>query len=245
MNDFMIKEGNVQSEVIPYHENNTSLEAFVAYPSKKKNPLVILCHAWRGRDDFITAKAIEVAKWGYVGFALDMYGKGVLGKSKAENADLKRPFLENREMLQRRVIKAFEVACSLPYVDVTQIAVLGYGFGGVCALDLARSGVDLKGAISIYGHFDPPPLSLIKLIRAKILILHGYNDPVSPQVELCRFENEMNTAKVDWQAYIYGGAMHAFATPGVNDPLSGILYNPTAASRSWLAIYNFLKEIFS
>ena len=234
----------MHTQHISYQDHNHDLEAFVAHPSHEKRPLVILCHAWRGRDDFTCAKAQELAHLGYVGFALDMYGKGVLGKSKEENAALKQPFIENRAMLQRRVLKAFEVASRLPFVDPTRIAVLGYGFGSVCALDLARSGADVKGAISVYGHFDPPPSFLIKRIKAKILILHGYDDPVVSQEELRRFESEMNAAKVDWQAHIYGGTMHAFATPGANAPTAGMLYNPIAALRAWVAIRNFLDEIF-
>lgn len=229
---------------IPYHDKGTKLEGFVAYPSEEKRPVVILCHAWKGRDEFICEKAITIAEWGYVGFALDMYGKGILGKSKEENAALKKPFMEDRQLLLNRVIRGFEMACSLPYVDSKRVAILGFGFGGVCALDLARSGADLKGAISVYGHFDPPPNSLMQSLKTKILILHGYNDPVSPMNELRSFEAEMNKSKIDWQTHIYGDAMHAFATPGANDPKSGILYNPVAASRAWTAIHNFLDEIF-
>jgi len=173
-----------------------------------------------------------------------MYGKGVLGKSKEENVALKKPFVENRQLLLDRVVRGFEVACSLPYVDSKRVAILGFGFGGVCALDLARSGADLKGAISVYGHFEPPSDSLMQSVKAKILILHGYKDPISPQSEFKNFEMEMNKSKVDWQAHIYGDAMHAFATPGANDQTSGILYNSVAASRSWTAIHNFLDEIF-
>lgn len=230
-------------EYIPYQENQCDLEAFVAYPSKEKKPLVLLCHAWRGRDDFIVAKAEEVAKWGFVGFALDMYGKGVLGRSKEENAALKKPFIEDRQRLQHRVLKAFEVACSLSYVDTSTIAILGYGFGALCALDLARSGVELTGAISIYGHFDPPPSFLIKPIKAKILILHGSQDPIVPLEEVLRFTNEMDRANIDWQAHIYGGVRHAFANPAVHDPTSGLLYNEKAAAHSWAAVHNFLKEL--
>lgn len=234
----------MHTDSVPYEDDNCDLEGFVAYPSMEKCPLVILCHAWRGRDDFICEKAQQIAQWGYVGFALDMYGKGILGKSKEENASLKRPFIEDRSLLQRRMKKGLEAACRLPFVDTTQIAVLGYGFGGICALDLARSGADLKGAISVYGHFDPPHPSLVKSIKAKMLILHGYNDPVATLDELSRFEKEMDAARVDWQVQLYGDAMHAFATPGANDPTSGILYNPRAAARSWIAIHHFLKEIF-
>lgn len=234
----------MQTECISYQDDTTKLEAFVAYPSKEKRPLVVLCHAWRGRDEFICNKAKEIAELGYIGFALDMYGKGILGNSKEENSALKAPFIENREILQRRVLKGYEVATSLPFVEAQQVAVLGFGFGGMCALDLMRSGVNLKGAISVYGHFTPPPSSLIKPIKAKVLILHGYRDSIVTLDEFKSFTKEMDAAKVDWQAHIYGDAMHAFATPAANDLAAGILYNPTAALKANVAISQFLQEIF-
>ncbi|HEY5260052.1 MAG TPA: dienelactone hydrolase family protein, partial [Rhabdochlamydiaceae bacterium] len=213
--------------------------------SEKKHPAVILCHAWKGRDSFICEKAKLVAGWGYVGFALDMYGKGVLGNSPQENGALKQPFIDDRRLLQQRVLQAYQTVSALPYVDTRKIAVLGFGFGGICALDLARSGVQLSGAISVYGHFSPPPAALTKPIQAKILILHGYKDPVTPQNELLAFEKELSHAKVDWQTHLYGNAMHAFATPGANTPESGLLYEPVAAQRAWHAIHSFLEEIFA
>lgn len=242
----------MHTTVISYHDNGVELEGFVAFPEEKKHlleekkyPLVILCHAWRGRDEFICEKARLVAKFGYVGFALDMYGKGILGTSKEENIALKRPFIQDRYLLHKRIIKALEVGSHLPYVDSQKIAAVGFGFGGICALDLARSGADLKGTVIVYGHFDPPPTELIKPIQSKILVLHGYCDPVTSQEELRRFEEEMNKIMTDWQIHIYGNAMHAFATPGANDPAAGILYNPVAADRAWIALKNFLAEVFA
>jgi len=234
----------VHTTVIPYQDNGIDFEGFVASPMNGKSPLVILCHAWKGRDEFICEKARQIAKLGYVGFALDIYGKRILGKSKEENAALKKPFIQDRHLLHRRVVKALEVASYLPYVDSQKIASVGFGFGGICALDLARSGAHLKGAVSVYGHLDPPPDTLIKQIRSKILVLHGYLDPMTSQEELRHFEEEMTKAMVDWQIHIYGNAMHAFATPGANDPDAGILYYPTAADRAWIDIQNFLAEIF-
>ena len=115
MNDF--EEEEMHMVTIPYEDNGVELEGFVVYQTEEKRPVVILCHAWKGRDDFICVKAREIAQWGYVSFALDMYGKGVLGKSKEENAALKRPFIENRHLLQKRVVRSFKVPCSIPYVD--------------------------------------------------------------------------------------------------------------------------------
>ncbi len=227
-----------------YTDQDTALEAFVARPDKPKSPLVILCHAWRGRDPFICEKAKLMAEWGYVGFALDVYGAGVLGKSKEENAALKKPFVQDRKKLQQRLLKGFEAANALPGVDATRVAVVGFGFGGMCALDLARSGVGLRGAVSIYGHFDAPKLPK-QSIRAKILILHGAKDPVVPLEDLRMFEREMSEAGVSWEARLYGDAMHAFATPGVNDPAAGLLYDARAAQQAETAVRQFLEEIFT
>jgi dienelactone hydrolase len=142
---------------IPYAHDHVALEGFAAYPAEPNRPLVILCHAWRGRDEFICEKAKLIASLGYVGFALDVYGKGVLGSSPQENSALKKPFLEDRAFLQQRLNAGIKAARQLENTDQTRIAVLGFGFGGLCALDLARTQEDLKGAISIYGHFDPLP----------------------------------------------------------------------------------------
>jgi len=180
---------------------------------------------------------------GYAGFAIDMYGKGVLGNSKEENAALKKPFIEDRYLLQSRLLKGFDKACTLPQVDSTRIAVLGFGFGGLCALELARSGVDVQGAISIYGHFEFPLKSPLQAIKAKILILHGYNDPISPVSELNAFQQELSNANVDWQSHVYGNTFHAFATPSANEPAAGIMYNPVSAQRAWHEVENFLAEI--
>jgi dienelactone hydrolase len=227
---------------IPYSDLEISLEAFVAHEEGGKRPCVILCHAWAGRDAFICERAEWIASLGYVGFAVDLYGKGVLGRSKEENLALKQPFLDDRRFLLRRIRAAFDVVKALPHVDSARIAVLGFGFGGVAALDLARSGAELKGAISAYGHFSPP--QEVVGIKAKVLALHGYEDRFVKAHEVAAFESEMNSAGVDWQLHIFGGAMHAFTNPHANDPEFGVLYHPSSAARAMSKIETFLKEIF-
>lgn len=233
----------IRTAAISYMDEKVELEAFAAFPDEERRPAVILCHAWKGRDDFICEKARKIAELGYVGFALDMYGKGVLGKTREENAALKKPFLENRALLQRRLLKALEAASSLPYVDKTRIAALGYGFGGLCALDFARSGADLKGAICTYGHFEPSGLPA-KPVLAKILVLHGADDPIVKTTELLEFGKEMSDAKADWRAQIFGNTLHAFVNPAVNSPELGMAYSPVSAQRAWTAAQDFLREVF-
>lgn len=232
----------MHTEFISYKEGGQDLEAFVAYPAKEKRPLVILCHSWSGRDDYIMEKAREVAEWGYVGFALDIYGKGVIGKSREENAALKKPFMDDRSKIRSRVTKALEEASELSYVDSSKIAALGFGFGAVSALDLARTGADLKGVITFYGHFDPPPE--VKPIKAKILVLHGIHDRVAGPEELKRFQEAMEREGVDWQMHLFGGTAHAFMNPMANDLVSGVVYNSVSANRAWKLTRHFLNDIF-
>ncbi len=231
-------------ELISYQDNGTQLEAYSAYETAEKRPLVLLCHAWKGRDDFITEKANQIAALGFVGFAIDMYGKGVLGKNNQENAALKKPFLDDRQLLQKRLLKGYHTACSLANVDASRVIALGFGFGGLCALDLARSGVALEGVVSIYGHFDAPKNCPNEPIKSKVLVLHGYNDPVSTLAELDTFQKELDERKVDWQSHIFANSFHAFANPSANDPSAGILYNPLSAERAWRDAKNFIVETF-
>lgn len=233
----------VETTLIAYSDEHVQLEGFSAFSSGKKNcPLVILCHAWRGRDEFVQEKAKQIADLGFVGFALDMYGKGILGNSKEENSALKKPFIEDRNFLLKRALKGFEAACDLPDIDPGRIAVLGFGFGGICALDLARYGLDLRGAISIYGHFDPPK-NKAQQIKAKVLILHGYNDPISPMSELHAFQEEMSKENVNWQTHVFSHTYHAFANPLANDRAAGLLYNPDSAHQAWELVKKFLMEV--
>lgn len=225
--------------LVPYTDGETQLEGFAAYTIPERRPLVILCHAGGGRDKFICEKAEMMARWGYVGFALDIYGKGVLGKSIEESAKLKQPFLDDRFLLHQRLMRALDTAQTLPHVDVTKIAAVGMGFGGLCALDYARSGPFLRGAVSVYGRFDPLPPKLNKPVQAKILVLHGYEDQIVKQEQLTAFADEMTKQQVDWQAHLFSNTMHSYMNP------TGDLFNPVSAHRSWHAIQAFLEEIFS
>jgi len=233
------------TNLVPYADGSTLLEGFAAHTIPERRPAVILCHAWSGRDPYICENAEMMARWGYCGFALDMYGKGVLGKSKEQNAVLKKPFLEDRSLLQRRLLRAWETVRSLPYVDPHKIAAVGFGFGGLCALDFARSGLPLRGVVSVYGHFDPLPKHLAKAIQAKVLVLHGYDDPIVKQDELRGFTEEMTAAKVDWQAHVYSNTLHAFMNPAIQDPSAGLCYQPASSQRAWHEIQGFLEEIFA
>jgi dienelactone hydrolase len=174
-----------------------------------------------------------------------MYGKGVLGTSPEQNSALMQPFMEDRLLLQKRIQAALYALKLLPWVDDHNVAAIGFCFGGLCVLDLARSGGDVKGVVSFHGLLGAPDNSLGKPITAKVLALHGHDDPLATPEQVLAFEQEMTLAAVDWQLQCYGHTAHAFTNPLANDPDHGMVYRARADSRSWLAMKNFLSEIFA
>ncbi|TRW89959.1 dienelactone hydrolase family protein [Candidatus Methylobacter oryzae] len=236
----------IVSNTITYLDDDVVLEAFFAFDDAipARRPAVLINHTWAGRDEFVAEKAKKLAALGYVGFAVDMYGKGVLGSGPEENMKLMQPFMDDRAMLQKRMKAALSAVKLMPWVDDTKIAAIGFCFGGLCSLDLARTGVDIKGVVSFHGLLSAPGNAQGNAIKAKILALHGRDDPLAPAEQVLAFEQEMTEAGADWQLHAYGHTMHAFTNPVANDPARGMLYQPDADRRSWIAMQNFLAEIF-
>jgi dienelactone hydrolase len=231
---------------VVYMDGEEVLEAFFAFDDAftGRRPVVLISHTWCGRDAFVAEKARKLAALGYVGFALDMYGKGVLGTTVDENAKLMQPFLDDRAKLQQRMQAALNTVKLLPWVDENKIAAIGFCFGGLCVLDLARSGTDIKGVVSFHGLLFPPENTQGNKIKAKILALHGRDDPMGLPEQVLAFQEEMTLTGADWQFVSYGHTVHAFTNPVANNPDFGTVYQADADRRSWLAMQNFFDEIF-
>lgn len=234
----------VETQVIDYADGELALRGvFARDPEAGPRPGVLVAHAWGGRTPFEDEKAVWLAERGYVGFAIDVYGAGVLGADPEENAALMQPFLDDRALLLRRLKAGLEVLEAQESVDASRTAIMGFCFGGLAALDLARCGADIAGAISIHGIFAPPPET--HPIKAKVLALHGWDDPMATPQDVVAFGEEMTTAGADWQLHGYGGTLHAFTNPEANDPAMGVAYSETASRRCFKAIESFLAEIFT
>jgi dienelactone hydrolase len=216
----------------------------VASPATGQRPAVIIFPSFVGRSESEVAVARRLAGLGYVGIAADLYGEGRQGIGQEECFGLMRPFLEDRRSLQERLLAILEAVRALPEVDPQRVAAIGYCFGGLCALDLARSGADVSGVASFHGLFTPAPHLKGTSISAKVLAFHGWDDPMAPPEQVLELARELSGAGADWQIHAYGGTMHSFTNPNANAPEKGVMYNDTASQRSWATLERFLNELF-
>lgn len=237
----------IQTRLIEYRDGELLLEGYMAWDPAHSGPLpaVAIAHTWAGRTPFEEGKAVELAEQGYVGFAIDMYGKGVRGSSPEENTALMTPLMQDRAVLQRRINTAVSVLRQQAEVDPKRVAASGYCFGGLCVLDLARSGSDVCGVVSLHGLFGAPGNTGGTPISAKVLCLHGYDDPMAQPQSMLDLASELSAAGADWQVHAYGNTVHAFTNPEANNPEMGTAYSALADHRSRQALLNFLEECFA
>ncbi|MGH8556280.1 MAG: dienelactone hydrolase family protein [Methylococcales bacterium] len=236
----------LQCTTVEYFDRETCLEGFLACDDSASGPLpaVLIAHAWGGRDQFVCDKARKLAELGYTAFALDLYGKGVLGGSIQENSALMTPFMEDRALLQRRMTVGLETARNQKPVNPDKVAAMGFCFGGLCVLDLARTGADLCGVVSFHGLLAAPGNTRGNPIKAKVLVLHGHIDPMVSAEDIGLLQEELSQAGCDWQFHVYGNTLHAFTNPLANDPNFGTVYEPRADRRSWWTMRLFFEECF-
>lgn len=237
----------IQTRMIEYQHAGNTYEGMLAWDDSAGGPRpgVAIAHAWGGRSEFEQDKAVALAQLGYAGFALDVFGKGVRGDGKEQCSALIAPFLEDRPALQALAKLGLEVMGQQPEVDAGCTAAIGFCFGGLTVLDLARSGANVRGVVSFHGLFNPPGNTEGRPINAKVLCLHGYDDPMAPPDSVLALASELTAAGADWQLHAYGNTMHAFTNPAANDPDFGAVYQADADRRSWRALTNFLEEVLA
>ena len=232
---------SIVTKPVRYDHGGVTFEAYAAWEGggDASRPIVLIASTIMGRSGFEEGKARSLAELGYVGVAIDLYGidKWTTDMDKARvwmdalNAD--------RDLLKQRLLAALLAARAIGApADPARVAAIGFCFGGKCVLDLARSGADVAGVVSFHGLYDAPPFPNAA-IRAKILVLHGWDDPLDPPETVLALSRELTEARADWQIHSYGHTVHAFTNPAREG-----MYSPDADRRSWRAMRNFLEEIF-
>jgi len=238
----------IVSHAVEYKDGDTALRGFLSYDDQAqgRRPGIVVVHDWTGLNDYAKMRAEQLAALGYVAFAIDMYGNGIVAKDHEEAAQLSGIYRKDRELMRRRAREGYDVLKNNTLVDPTRIAAIGYCFGGTTVLEMARSGMDLKGVVSFHGGLDTPTPAVPGTVKAKVLVLQGSDDPMAGPEIVNQFENEMRQSGADWQVVIFGGAVHAFTVPSAGtDKSKGVAYDKKADRRSWKIMEQFFKEIFS
>lgn len=237
----------LQRRAIEYNHGAAVLEGYLVYDDAltAPRPGILVVHEWTGLGDYAKGRADQLAELGYVAFACDIYGKGIRPATPAAAGAQAGLYRANRELLRERVRAGLEILRRHPLVAPGELAAIGYCFGGGAVLELARSGAEVAGVVSFHGNLDTPDTTLARNIRAKVLVLHGADDPHVPWPQVTAFRAELAAAKVDWQLILYGNAVHSFTNPASGaDPADGVAYHPAADRRSWDAMRRFFAELF-
>ncbi|GMR30815.1 hypothetical protein PMAYCL1PPCAC_01010, partial [Pristionchus mayeri] len=230
--------------------SSKTFEGMLYYPpelkaSTTKRPGILVLHAFQGCTDFEKEQAKKLAMRGYVALAADVFGKGVSCATKEEYFGLVRPLCEgDRADLGRRLLAARNALAAQSFVDENKIGCIGYCFGGLCALDMARTNTPgLKAAVSFHGTLKPIPGASLDHMEAAIQAHNGQADSHIGKDQISGFYDEMNARQADWQFVEHGFALHGFTEPHADAMgVPGVGYQKKAAERSWKMVLGFMEE---
>ena len=236
------------AETIEYKDGNVNLRGFVAYDETvtARRPGILVMPEAFGLGPHAKERAQRLAKLGYVVLAGDPYGDGIIAKDLQEAMKHAGPLREDLAKFRQRGRAALEKLASLPQVDTSKLAAIGYCMGGTFSLELARDGAALRGIVSFHGGLETKGPAEAGETKAKVLVCTGADDPFVPPAQVNAFQDEMTKAGVDWQVISYGGTVHSFTNPDADSAgIPGLKYNKSADERSWQAMLSFFSEIFA
>jgi dienelactone hydrolase len=231
---------------IPHNFEDESLESvFVGRRDGQARPTVILIPTVMGVSDLEIGFGRQLVELGYNSLVADLFGKEFRGAPRDTMFGEMNRLKGDRAALRRRLTHVLELTRGLDEVHQGEIVAAGYCFGGMCALDLARSGAEIAAAVSFHGLFDPPGLPPGK-ITAKVVAFHGWDDPMVPPDKVVALGQELTEAGADWQIHAYGNVAHGFTNPNAHEiGIEGVRYNALAAERSWTSFINLLEDLFA
>lgn len=237
----------IKEKTIYLDASNNEFEGVIVWDDSNQNtkPGILVSHMWSGQSEFEVEKATELAKLGYVGFAIDNYGKGRRAKNPEEAQKLMDELNNNRAVLLSRMLLSVDTLKKHKAVNDSQIGAIGFCFGGKCVLDLARSGTNIGGVVSFHGLLDPPNPHPNTKIQSSVLVLHGWEDPMALPDAMVKLCDEMNSYKADWNIHVYGHTGHAFTNPKAVFPEKGLFFEPKSNKRSWDSMIYYFNEIFN
>ncbi|CAN5434405.1 dienelactone hydrolase family protein [soil metagenome] len=221
-------------------------EGVIVYEDEVRTlrPGVLVVPNVLGQKEADTRKAEDLAALGYVAFACDVYGQGKrTTRESPDPAVYLKEMKADRAQLRERLAASLGVLKGFDRVDPARLAAIGFCFGGGCVLDIARAGLGILGAVSFHGVYDRPDYANVSPITTKLLVCHGWDDPLNPPETVTALAQELSEGGADWQLHAYGGTGHGFTDRDM-PPRAGFGYNAAADRRSWQAMRDFLAELF-
>lgn len=243
----------IVTKPVAYEQGGVKLEGYLAYDDAKasvghKAPGVVIFPEWWGLNDYPKSRALQLAELGYVAFAADMYGAGVVTQDPKKAGELSGQ-LYGKPLMAERARAGLDQLVATGLVDATRVAAIGYCFGGSTSQALAYSGAPLAGIVSFHGSLIAASPEAAKKNQAKFLVCHGAMDNFVSKEEYEGFVKSMNDGKFDYQFVSYAGAVHAFSNPNADAVAKAtglpIAYNAAADKRSWAHMRAFFDEIFA
>ncbi len=244
-----MKGPEIKEEKVNYSVDSTEMIGFVAYDtvSSKKRPVVLVVPEWWGLNDYAMSRAKQLAALGYLAIAVDMYGNGTIADNPELAGKLAMPFYQDPAMAKRRFDAALAKVKTYAVADTTQIAAIGYCFGGAQVINMAKMGENLKGVVSFHGNLTVMPADKA-LLKAPILVCHGDSDQFVKPEEVTMFKKQMDSIGAVYTFKSYPGATHAFTNPDATKTGEKfkipVAYNAAADSASWNDMKDFFGKIF-
>jgi dienelactone hydrolase len=229
-------------EQLIYRDGDLDLHGLIERPAAPNGRAVLVVHEVNGLGDNVRRRSRMLADLGYLALAVDLYGGGRTYEGERAVREM-NALRESPAMLRARVRAGLDALAAQDGVDPGQVAAIGYCFGGLTVLELARSGAPVPAVVSFHGLLTTPAPAGSGDIRARILACTGAKDPLVPLDDVTAFQREMDGAGADWQLIVYGRALHSFTNRNVAggaDPRMD--YHPSADRQSWAAALLFLDE---
>lgn len=233
---------------VAYEADGRSMIGHLAFDDSQNGPrpAVLVSHEGPGVDKHVKDVAEKLAALGYAAFALDYHGDGKpLPMDQA--AERIGAFSADPERLGRVALAGLGVLLAQAPADSARVAAIGYCFGGVVSLELARTSADVKAVVGFHPGYLPPRPADSARIRGSVLMLSGTEDPFATAEQRRGFESEMREAGVaDWRLELYGGIGHSFTNPDVDQyAIPGCAYNAVADRRSWQSMLQLFGEVLA
>jgi dienelactone hydrolase len=242
-----ITPAEVQTKGITYKQGETELAGFFAWDAqaKGKQPGVVVVHEWWGHNEHARNQAIRLAKAGYVGFALDMYGKGKLTTHPADAQAFATEATKDPVLVKARFLAALDLLKRDPHVDPERVAAIGYCFGGGIVLAMARQGVDLDAVVSFHGSIATQQPAAPDAVKARLLVLNGEDDGMVTADQIAAFKKEMTAARAEFEFVNLPHAKHSFTNPDADKVgMPALAYNADADKASWERMLKLFGEVF-